>query len=124
VLNGILGNFKVSDDRRGALFEHLVITQIYHTAKTLGGEIRLSHYRTEHGAEVDLVIERADGEIVAVECKSGKGVGPNDLEGFKSFASYLNKPHRKIVIYGGTIPRRIDDVDILPLQDGIRAIFG
>jgi predicted AAA+ superfamily ATPase len=124
VLNGILGNFKVSDDRRGALFEHLVITQIYHTAKTLGGEIRLSHYRTEHGAEVDLVIERPDGEIVGVECKSGKSVGSNDLEGFKSFASYLNKPHRKIVIYGGTIPRRIDDVDILPLQDGIRAIFG
>jgi predicted AAA+ superfamily ATPase len=124
VLNGILGNFKVSDDRRGGLFEHLVITQIYHTAKTLGGEIRLSHYRTEHGAELDLVIERADGEIIAVECKSGKGVGSNDFEGFKSLASYINKPHRKIVIYGGESPRRIDDVEILPLHDGMQAIFG
>ena len=28
-----------------------------------------SHYRTQAGAEVDLVIERADGEVLAVEIK-------------------------------------------------------
>jgi predicted AAA+ superfamily ATPase len=123
VLNGILGNFKVSDDRRGALFEHLVITQVYHTAKALGGEVRLSNYRTEHGAEVDLIIERPDGEVIAVECKSGNTVGSNDFEGFKSFASYINKPHRQIVIYGGTTPRRIDNVEILPCHLGLQEIF-
>jgi predicted AAA+ superfamily ATPase len=117
VLNGILGNFKVSDDRRGMLFEHLVIT------RAIGGEIRLSNYRTEHGAEVDLVIERADGEILAVECKSGGNVGSNDLEGFRSLGSYINKPHRKIIIYGGATPRRIEDVEILPFQLGLREIF-
>jgi predicted AAA+ superfamily ATPase len=123
VLNGILGNFKVSDDRRGMLFEHLVATQVYHTAKALGDEIRVSNYRTEHGAEVDLIIERADGETIAVECKSGKTVGSNDLEGLKSFASFFKKPHRKIVIYGGTMPRRIGEVEIFPCQSGLREIF-
>jgi len=123
VLNGILGNFRVSDDRKGMLFEHFVITQVYHTAKALGGDIRLSNYRTEHGAEVDLIIERSDGETIAVECKSGNTVGSTDLEGFQSFASFFKKPHRKIVIYGGTTPRRIDEVDILPCQIGIREIF-
>jgi hypothetical protein len=105
------------------LFEHLVITQVYHTARAIGGEIRLSNYRTEHGAEVDLVIERADGEILAVECKSRGNVGSNDLEGFRSLGSYINKPHRKIIIYGGATPRRIDDVEILPFQLGLREIF-
>jgi predicted AAA+ superfamily ATPase len=122
VLNGILGNFKASDDRRGMLFEHLVISQVYHAAKALGGEIRLSNYRTEHGAELDLIIERADGEIIAVECKSGNIVGANDFEGFKSFSSYTNTSFRKIVIYGGTTPRRIGDVDVLPFAHGIREI--
>jgi hypothetical protein len=37
-----------------------------------------------------LVIERADGEIIAVECKSGSAVGSNDLEGFSSFGSWSN----------------------------------
>ncbi len=123
VLNGILGNFKVSEDRKGMLFEHLVTTQVYHTAKALGDEIRLSNYRTEHGAEVDFIIERADGETIAVECKSGNAVGSNDLEGFKSFASFFKKPHRKIVIYGGSVPRQIDDVEVLPCQMGLRKIF-
>ena len=123
VRNGLLGNFRVSDDRKGMLFEHFVITQVYHTAKALGGDIRLSNYRTEHGAEIDLIIERLDGETIAVECKSGSAVGSTDLEGFKSFASFFKRPHRKIVIYGGATPRRIDDVDILPCQIGIREIF-
>jgi len=123
VLNGVLGNFRVSDDRKGMLFEHFVITQIYHAAKAVGGNIRLSNYRTEHGAEVALIVEQSDGETIAVECKSGNTVGSSDLEGFKSFASFFKKPHRKIVIYGGTTPRRIDDVDILPFQSGIREIF-
>lgn len=123
VLNGLLGNFRVSDDRKGMLFEHFVITQVYHTAKAVGGDIRLSNYRTEHGAELDLIIERSDGVTIAVECKSGSTVRSTDLEGFKSFASFFKRPHRKIVIYGGTTPRRIDDVDILPYQIGIREIF-
>jgi predicted AAA+ superfamily ATPase len=123
VLNGILGNFRVSDDRRGMLFENLAISQVYHAAKAIGGEIRMSNYRTEHGAEVDLVIERANGDIIAVECKSGNTIGSNDLEGFRSLSSYINRPHRKIIIYAGTTARKIDDVDILPFQVGLREIF-
>jgi hypothetical protein len=65
----------------------------------------------------------ADGEILAVECKSRGNVGSNDLEGFRSLGSYINKPHRKIIIYGGATPRRIDDVEILPFQLGLREIF-
>lgn len=123
VLNGVLGNFRVSADRKGMLFEHFVITQVYHAAKALGGNIRLSNYRTEHGAEVDLIVERPDGETLAVECKAGNTVGSTDLEGFKSFASFFKRPHRKIVIFGGTTPRRINEVDIFPCQMGIREIF-
>jgi predicted AAA+ superfamily ATPase len=123
VLNGVLGNFRVSADRKGMLFEHFVITQVYHAAKALGGNIRLSNYRTEHGAEVDLIVERSDGETLAVECKAGNTVGSTDLEGFKSFASFFKRPHRKIVIFGGTTPRRINEVDIFPCQMGIREIF-
>ena len=105
------------------LFEHLVITQIYHTAKSLGGSIRLSNYRTEHGAEVDLIVEHANGDVVAVECKSGLSVSSGDLQGFKSFGAFFNKPHRKIVVYGGTAARRIGDVEVLPCQIGLHEVF-
>jgi predicted AAA+ superfamily ATPase len=123
VLNGVLGNFKVSEDRRGNLFEHLAFTQIYHTARSQILQLRISNYRTEHDAELDLILEFPDGEVIAVECKAGRNVGRNDLSGFKSFASFYGKPHRKIVLYAGSSAKRIDDVMILPFQEGIREIF-
>lgn len=123
VLNGALGNFRVSDDRRGALFEHLVFTQICHTARANQEQVRISNYRTEHSAEIDLIIERANGDVIAVECKAGRNVGSADLNGFKSFDSFYGKAYRKIVIYSGSSARQIGDVEVLPFQRGIRAVF-
>src|SRR2546428_9254074 len=46
---------------------------------------KLSTYRTEAAAEVDLVIERARA-VVAIEIKAGKQVTPADTRGLLSFA--------------------------------------
>jgi predicted AAA+ superfamily ATPase len=123
VLNGVLGNFNVSADRRGGLFEHLVFTQIYHHSQAHQKYVRISNYRTEHHAELDLIIEHSNGDVVAVECKASKNVGQNDLRGFKSFANYYKRPHRKMVIYLGTSAKQVDDVVVLPFQQGISEIF-
>jgi predicted AAA+ superfamily ATPase len=116
VLNGLLGNFIVSDDRKGLLFETLVVTQVIHSiaARDEMG-CRLSSYRTEHGAEVDLILERPT-ETVAIEIKATRNVGEGDLSGLASFARYFGKPHRSIVAYMGDDARRIGDVEILPWQ--------
>jgi hypothetical protein len=119
----MLGNFVASDDQRGGLFEHLVFTQIYHRAQAEQRSIRVSNYRTEHQAELDFIVEFSNGETIAVECKAGRNVGKNDLKGFESFASFFKKQHRKLVIYGGTSAKQIDDVKILPFQMGIEEVF-
>ena len=123
VLNGILGNFIVSEDRLGTLFEHLVFTQIYHTARAHDKQVRLSTYRTEHGAELDLILEHSNGDIWAIECKAGRNVGKGDFSGFTSFADYYRKPHRKLVIYSGQAAKQIDDVLVLPVARAIETIF-
>src|SRR5207237_370185 len=120
---GILGNFAASDDRRGALFEHLAICQIYHSAKAYGQNVRLSSYRTEHHAELDLIVEHASGEVWAVECKAGQNVGRSDLGGFKSFAAFYQKPHRKLIIYAGSVAKQIDDILVLPLPQALTAVL-
>lgn len=123
VLNGVLGNFKVSEDRRGLLFEHFVITQVYHAARAYDRQVRISNYRTEHHAELDLIVEHAGGDVWAVECKAGKNVGKNDLGGFKSFAAFYKKPHRKLVVYAGSAAKKIDDILILPVQQALDLLF-
>lgn len=121
VLNGLLGNFIVSDDRKGTLFETLIVTQIIHSISA-HDEIgcRLSSYRTEHGAEVDLIIERPR-ETIALEIKATRNIGDSDLTGLKSFARFYGKNHRAIVAYQGSEQLRIGDIDILPWQTMLAA---
>jgi predicted AAA+ superfamily ATPase len=44
VLNGLLGNFTVSANRKGLLFEHLVIDQILRQGPGHSGEVELLPY--------------------------------------------------------------------------------
>jgi len=119
VLNGLLGNFEASGDRIGALFEHLIHSQVVYGAAAADREVQISSYRTEHGAEVDLIVEMGR-EVWAVELKASRNVGTTDLRGLRSFAEYHGRRHRPIVLYLGETRRRIESVDVLPWQEGLR----
>ncbi len=121
VLNGLLGNFSPSADRVGALFEHLVFTQIYHSSHHADEDIRFSTFRTEHGAEVDLILEKGK-EILAIEIKASKNIGPSDLKGLKSFSDYVGKKHRPLIFYLGEHKKRLNGVEIFPWQEGLKEI--
>lgn len=64
----------------GFLFESLVARDLRVYSQLEG--CRLSHYRDEYGLEVDVILERADGEWAAFEVKldSDEGV----MEGIES----------------------------------------
>jgi predicted AAA+ superfamily ATPase len=115
VLNAILSNFVASPDRIGILFEHLFFSQLRASAAAADKDIRISTFRTEHGAEVDFIVER-DNFLWAIECKASRNVGQSDLRGLTSFAEIAKRKHRPIVAYMGTTPRLIAGVDVLPWQ--------
>ena len=115
VLNGLLGNFIPSQDRIGSLFEHLVFNQIVHSASAKDKAVRVSSYRTEHGAEVDFIVEW-EGEVIAIEVKASTNIGKFDLRGLKSFAEYYKKKHRPVIVYLGSASKVIEGVHVLPWQ--------
>ena len=121
VLNGLLGNFVASADRSGTLFEHLVFGQIVHSAAAFEQPARISSFRTEHGAEVDFIVERGS-DVFAIEVKASRTVTAQDLRGLGRFADYIGRAHTPIVFYLGNEPKRIAGVDILPWQQGLKAM--
>ncbi len=121
VLNGLLANFAPSQDRIGMLFEHLMHSQLRASAAAHDAEVRIGSYRTEHGAEVDLILEVGDA-VWAIECKASRNVAKTDLRGLKSFAELVGKKHRAVVAYLGEGKRRIDDVEVWPWQALLREI--
>ncbi len=121
VRNGLLGAFDVSADRIGALFEHLVFTQITASAAALDLDIRVSSYRTEHGSEVDFIVE-IGREVWAIELKASRNVAPVALRGLRAFADFHGKRHQALVLYMGDDARQIDGIDVLPWQQGLKTI--
>jgi len=68
----------------GMLFEHFVILEIYRLLSYSEQFFRVFHWRSSHGAEVDLIVEKEDA-VWAVEIKSVPLVRTGDLRGLKSF---------------------------------------
>lgn len=118
VLNALLGNFHASPDRKGMLFEHLFFNQVRAGAFAADEDIRLSSYRTEHGAEVDLIVERKK-DLWAIELKASRDVGKNDLKGFRSFREFYGKKYEAIVAYMGDVEKVIEGTMVLPWQKAL-----
>ena len=119
VRNGLLGSFDVAGDRIGSLFEQLVYSQLLASAAAADVDVRISSYRTTHGAEVDLILEQPR-QVWAIELKAGRTVSSGDLRGLQSFGEFYGKRHQARVWYLGEERRRVAGVDVLPWQEGVR----
>lgn len=115
VLNALLNNFTASTDRIGLLFEHFFFNQLLSSAWAKDQDIQISTFRTQHGAEVDFIIE-FDNKIWAIELKASTHVQSLDKRGFKSFSEYYQYPHKTFVAYMGSIAKKIGTIDLLPWQ--------
>lgn len=86
----------------GHLLEDFVMMEL---KKQLGWnqtKVRLFHYRTQIGQEVDLVLEDLSGRIVGIEAKASASVKPDDFKGLRHLQETLGKRFlRGIVLYTG-----------------------
>ena len=121
VLNGLLGNFVASGDRRGMLFEHLVVGQVLASAKARDTLVKVSYFRTRSGYEVDLILELG-GKTYAVEIKAGR-VDQSDAGKLETFRDYYKDVDGFFLVTAeGTSARRIGRVLIVSLPDFLREV--
>lgn len=107
VRNALLGIHRnpLSPTEKGGLFEQWVLLQVLAFIHAHKKEWRLSSYRTDAGAEVDLVID-VGSAFLAIECKWGKSVSENQAAGLRSFEEVAHKPVRKFILFTGEAPQR------------------
>lgn len=72
----------------GHLLETFVYGEVAAQASWLDG-VTLGHYRTRDGDEVDLVVERGDGRVIAIEVKASGAVHHADLAGLRALRDLL-----------------------------------
>ena len=121
VVNAILGNFTVSNDRKGRHLEHLFFNQLKNTAYALDKKIEIFHFRTRGGLEVDFIV-RYKSELFAIEVKSAMP-SSGELKGLKEINPYIKEKFQKFVAADISISKKIGDISILPWQKVIQKIF-
>ena len=98
----------------GKVVENFVFTEL---KKLLSNykNIKLYHFRTSDNKEIDFILEKNNGEVVAIEVKSSKFFKNEDFKHLKFLRDELGDKFIKgIVLYDGN--------DIVPFENKLYAL--
>ena len=99
----------------GALFQSLVTLSVRVYAQA--NEARVSHLRTRAGEqEVDLIVERADGRVVALEVKLSALIDDDDVRHLRWLAKRIGPDllDAAVITTGPEAYRRSDGIGVIP----------
>jgi len=102
----------------GHLLETFAVGEILKQASWSDAPVASGHFRTEAGDEVDLVLERDDGQVVAFEIKAGSRISGDDLRGLRQLKDRLGpRLSEAIILHTGMHAYKHDDwITVLPLD--------
>ena len=108
--------------RRGRLFEQFIILETYRLLHYCQSEAGIYFWRTNHGAEVDLVIEKYGKIVGAFEIKSKSHIAGAHLSGLRSFRSeYPDVPLHVIALVENAY--RIEDILVVPWKTYLQELL-
>lgn len=103
----------------GSVFETFAVTEIMRQASAgdLAHDLRLHHYRDQPGNEVDLILERHNGDVVGIEVKASASPHPRDAAGLKLLRDRLGDRFKQglLLHLGATSIPVGDRISITPL---------
>ena len=102
----------------GHLVETFAVGEILKQISWWDGPVAVGHFRTAAAEEVDLVLERDDGAVIAFEIKAGTRVDGADIAGIRALRNRLGaRLAAAIVLYTGPLPYTHEDgTKVLPLD--------
>jgi uncharacterized protein len=102
----------------GHLLETFAVGEVLKQVSWSDAPVDTGYFRTEAGDEVDLVLERDDGQVITFEVKAGSRVSPDDLRGLRLLKDRLGKRlQNAIVLYTGEHAYTRDGwITVLPLD--------
>lgn len=99
----------------GRILENFVLMEILKQTSWSDLILSLYHYRTASGQEIDFIIERSDGKLIAVEVKATSKIVAKDFNHIKAFEEETkDKFLRGILFYTGS--------EIIPFSKNLIAL--
>ena len=107
----------------GAFLESFVVAELTRQAASIDEALIFAHFRDRSGVEVDIIIERPDGRVVAIEVKSARSVNRHDTRGLTFLRDRLGDRFQcGVVLHTGPLTARLGErvwaVPVAALWDG------
>lgn len=97
-------------EARGPLHETFTVNELRRQATAITEDLRFSHYRDSRGREIDLLIERPNGRLIAIEVKAGSTARPADAKWLSWLRDMIGDRFQVgLVLHTGAHPLRLDD---------------
>jgi len=107
---------------RGALFESLVISDLYKQFYNVGRNPSLYYWRDQNGRlEVDCLIHLAN-QLIPVEIKSGETITSDFFDAMIEWKKIAQEDTTPYIVYGGTNTQRRAAGHIIPLKTAANLI--
>ena len=108
----------------GGFLESFVVAELTRHATTIDEALTFAHFRDRSGVEVDIIIERPDGSVVAIEVKSARSVNQRDASGLTFLRDRLGDRFQcGILFHTGPLTARLGErvwaVPVAALWDGL-----
>ena len=102
----------------GAFLESFVVGEVARQLTWSDTEASMYHWRDRDGAEVDIVLERPNGDVVGIEVKASFDLHAGDAKGLRSLRDRLGSTFvTGIVLHCGDRAQRLDDrIVALPIS--------
>lgn len=99
----------------GRLFENFVALELFKHASWSQKSVRLYHFRSSLGQEVDIVVEDSQGQVIGIEVKLSATPTSKDFTGLRMLKEHLKKKFvRGLLIYTGN--------DVVPFEKNLHAV--
>lgn len=121
--SGMLAHLIGADERRiaedgavvGTVLESFVAMELLRQAAWTDRPVQLFHYRDKQQREVDVIIERHDGDIIGIEVKASATPRAADFKGLSHLRDHLGSRFKAgVVLHTGA--------DTLPFGDRLAAV--
>jgi len=94
----------------GSFVGSCVLAELWKQAAVIDEPIKFSHFRDRSGVNVDVIIERVDGSVIAVEIKSATTVNRADARGQRFLRDRLGDRFAAgVVFHTGSLTGRLDN---------------
>ncbi|MCB0318145.1 MAG: DUF4143 domain-containing protein, partial [Bdellovibrionales bacterium] len=105
----------------GQLFENFIVNEIYRLLSYSEKQFKLSFLRVSETQEIDLIVEKAGGEIFLCEIKSTDKVDERHTQSLKTLSKDFSKPKLRL-ISNDQVKKQIGDVLALHWEEAIEEI--